>query len=199
MKQLKNILSITLISSFIFFIYSSSGGQSTAEVNKEINDDITEKYGCGSIDECITQYKFDGARAFAGSYTGYSSTEENGAWQKILTSEANYWINNADFERALNVITEGKDFYKDIIDRPAPEKYNLARYNVLSTIIDKLLDQEKFKEAKRYAIKSCDCNMNGRTKADQKDYDGGDEKWDDSASMKNTLLKRINETEELLK
>ena len=194
MKQIKNILSITLISSFIFFIYSSSGGSSDYDDKIE---KLTEEHGCGSVDECITQYKFEGARAFAANSWG--SSEKNASWERVLTAEANYWINNDDFERALNVITEGKDYYKDIIDHAAQEKYNLARYNVLSTIIDRLIDQEKFKEAKRYAIKSCNCNMNGRTKADQKDYDGGDEKWDDAATMKKTLLNRINETEELFK
>ncbi len=194
MKQIKNILSITLISSFIFFIYSSNP---SSENNDRI-EKLTEEHGCGSVDECITQYNFEGARAFAAK-TLFGRSEKNAGWEKILTAEANYWINNDDFERALNVITEGKDYYKDIIDYAAPEKYNLARYNVLSTIIDRLLDQEKFKEAKRYAIKSCNCNMNGRTKADQKDYDGGDEKWDDAATMKKTLLNRINETEELFK
>ena len=34
---------------------------------------------------------------------------------------------------------------------------------------------------------------------DQNDYDGGDEKWDEAASMKNTLLKKIKESEKLMK
>ena len=65
--------------------------------------------------------------------------------------------------------------------------------------VDALIDKEEFKQAKKWALKTCDCNLSGRTKAQQKSYDSGRSKWDEAASMKNTLLKKIRESEKLMK
>ena len=166
------------------------------------NDDLVEKYECENVEDCLVKYNFEAARAFASIASTNSLDDDNKSksMKKIITQESNYWIDNGEFDRGLTVVEVGKDYYRGEYDiQFEAAEYEVAKYGVISMIVDALLDKEEFKEAKRWALKSCDCNISGRTKAKQKDYDGGKSKWDESASMKNTLLKKIKETEKLMK
>lgn len=154
------------------------------------------------MEDCLVKYNFEAARAFASfaSTNSFDDDNKSKSMKKIITQESNYWIDNEEFDRGLTVVEEGKDYYRGEYNVSfEPAEYEVARYGAISMAVDALIGKEEFKEAKRWALKTCDCNISGRTKAQQNDYDGGDEKWDEAASMKNTLLKKIKESEKLMK
>jgi len=178
---------------FILISWIGSMGLSEEESKKE---ELAEQYECQNVEDCLVKYNFEAARAFASIASGnsYDDDNKNKLMQKIITQESNYWIDNGEFDRGLTIVEEGKDYYRGEYNfRFEPEDYEVARYGAISMAVDALIGKEDYKEAKKWALKTCDCNISGRTKAQQK------EKWDEAASMKNTLLTKIKETEELMK
>ena len=183
----------------ILIAWIGSMGQSEEDSKME---ELAEQYECENVEDCLVKYNFEAARAFASfaSTNSFDDDNKSKSMKKIITQESNYWIDNEEFDRGLTVVEEGKDYYRGEYNVSfEPAEYEVARYGAISMAVDALIGKEEFKEAKRWALKTCDCNISGRTKAQQNDYDGGDEKWDEAASMKNTLLKKIKESEKLMK
>ena len=61
--------------------------------------------GCDNVDDCLSKYKFEEARKFASNMKS-GKTEE---LYKIICSESDYWINQNDLIRAINISKELKN------------------------------------------------------------------------------------------
>tara|TARA_B100000963_G_scaffold292105_1_gene262334 strand:- start:1376 stop:1930 length:555 start_codon:yes stop_codon:yes gene_type:complete len=183
MKMKRKIIPITLMLLLVIFV-SSCGG---SDVDKK-KEEVAEKYDCENVDDCITKFNFEAARAFAGVEDDLMGDKQK-AFKKVISAETNYWIDEGEYDRALSILAEGK---VGIEDTPLGEtEFNVMRFKLISSVVDKLLDQASYKEAKKWALKCDDLTVDGWSKSQDRNYD-------EKTNMKNTLLKKIKETEELM-
>jgi hypothetical protein len=161
----------------------SSCGQSEEEKLKE-------KYKCSSCEDCLTKYEFEGARA----YLALADWREANFREEIavLTAEANYWVKEKDYERAIDIVEE---FHLDGFE----EEKQKVKFNVLSSIIDDYIYLKDFDNAKIYALKSSDdINLSGESKSEDPsawDEESEIERW---RSQQTELIERIQKAEKLL-
>ena len=164
----------------------SSCGDSDYEKSR---DKAIEKYDCSSIDDCLSQYNFEGARAHMAAndknggpvFNGY---EEN--IEKISNTESAYLANHGEYERALKILDED---YQGISHR----KYEI-RYNILEIAVDNYCEEGNFQKAKQYALKaSTKHTLQGYTIRDARLY--GEEFENQQA----VLLKKIKTYQNIMK
>lgn len=146
------------------------------------------KYGCSTVDDCLTIYEFEGAR-----YVHEGSSD----LKKIINAEAVYMVKNDEYERAIDIISEGREnFYSD--------DFRKLKFNIVEKIIENLLMNEDIESANKWVSRVCaSCNADGQTKMDVIDYHGigqkgssGEDKkiedyWDENETMDNVLLRKI--------
>jgi hypothetical protein len=181
------MLSGKKISRLIYFtgviVLFSSCGQSEEEK-------LIEKYKCSSCEDCMTKYNFEAAHA----YLALADWREANFREEIavLTAEANYWVKEKDYERAMDILEE---FHLDGYEN---EKQKV-KFNILSSIIDDYISLKDFDNAKIYALKSSDdINLSGESKSENPDA------WDEVSeieswrSQKTELIERIEKAENLL-
>ncbi len=151
------------------YLYSNSGKQ---------------KYGCSSVEDCLTKYEFEGARYFDNNGLGKS---------KISLAEAVFLVGNEEYERAMNVINES-----DVSE----EKLNKNKYIIVSAVIERLILKNNIDEALLWVSRICNiCNIEGKTKKDVISYygigrEGNENKkiedyWDESKTMDKVLTEKI--------
>ena len=140
------------------------------DINEDKQEEIAEKYKCLSVDDCLAQYKFTAARAHLDAIN--DPRNRYAPNKKIVNLETSYWVNQGDFNQAMTVLEEAR--VSIAIDYTKESEYNKMTYNLISSIVNKLLDKGNYKEAKRWALKI--------------DYDKKKEK----------LLKQIKESEKLM-
>jgi len=179
MKKSK-ITPITLMLLLVVFV--SSCGGSDDEENRQA---VAEKYDCDNVEDCLTNFNFEAARAHLNNVELWAKRD---TYKKIVNAETNYWINAGEFDKALSIMEEGKVGIEDGI---YGHEYNRMRFDLISSVVDKLLDKEAYKEAKRWALKCPNLTVEGWG-TDSRDYN-------EKTNMKNTLLTKIKETEELMK
>ena len=185
MKKNK-ISTITLLLLLVVFVPACGG----SDVDKK-KEEFAEKYDCENVDDCLTKFNFEAARAFAGLENDNTiSGDKHKAFKKVFGAETTYWIDEGEYDRALSILAEGKAVIEDTYYMGKNE-FNVMRFKLISSVVDKLLDQASYKEAKRWALKCDDLTVDGWDKSDSGDYD-------EKTNMKNTLLKKIKETEELM-
>lgn len=180
MKINRKIIPSILALSIAAFI-SSCGGSETEDKRQE----IAEEFDCDNVEDCLTNFNFEAARAHLSNVDEWKKRE---TYKKVVNAETNYWVNAGEFDKALSIMEEGKvGIEEGIYDF----EYSKMRFELISSIVDKLLDKESYKEAKKWALKCPNLTVEGWG-ADSSDYD-------EKNNMKNTLLKKIKETEELMK
>ena len=178
MKKSK-ITPITLMLLLVVFV--SSCGGSDDEENRQA---VAEKYDCDNVEDCLTNFNFEAARAHLNNVELWAKRD---TYKKIVNAETNYWINAGEFDKALSIMEESKVGIED----GGYAEYNRMRFDLISSVVDKLLDKEAYKEAKRWALKCPNSGVDG--------WGTGVSNYDEKTNMKNTLLKKIKETEELMK
>jgi len=184
MKIKRKIIPSLFVLSLAAFI--SSCGGSDADKKKA---EVAEKYDCENVDDCLTKFNFEAARAFAGAMESDLMGDKQQAFKKIISAETTYWIDEGEYDRALSILAEGQ---VGIEDTPFGEnEFKVMRFKLISSVVDKLLDQASYKEAKKWALKCDDLTVEGWAKSETNDYD-------EKTNMKNTLLKKIKETEDLM-
>lgn len=168
--------------------------------------------GCNSVDDCLSKYDFEGARKHIGN--AYNSDEEV---KKITISESKYWADKGEIDRALTIVDESWD----TDDYFWPEKdWQEWRYNIIDKGVTSCCEKGNYKQAKIYALKAADdLNIDGvkigkqisgwRDKkgniysyeSDCEDKSGKPclENTAQGPSMRESLLKKITQFEELLK
>ena len=127
---------------------------------------LNEKYDCSSVDDCLSKYNFEGARAYASLPHEEGDYEERIAhwsgWRNILVSESNYWVNNGDFKKALQILDADKENFRVNGNKgPGSCFFNEAKYNLISKIIEKLIDDNEFNEARKWVLKCPDKHKSG--------------------------------------
>ena len=163
---------------------------------------LNEKYNCTGVDDCLSKYNFEGARAhvnFIKSKTDNMSFREiadyNEGWRKIINQESDFWFNDGDYEKALSIIKEEKLKFNfsgstDLFD---VADYNLALYKLINSIIDELLIQNKFEDAKKWCFRLPDAKTDGWSRK------GSPHKYDEASKMKDVMMKKIEDYENSLK
>jgi hypothetical protein len=125
---IRSILYIVLTSSTIL-IYSceSQLDKDREQFETEVKPKLVEKYKCDNIDDCISKYQFEGARAYMGATLFDEFGENEEGLRKITRAEITYLIENGELEKAKSVANES-----DMWD-----EYQNAIPQLLTTLIEK--------------------------------------------------------------
>lgn len=163
--------------------------------------------GCGSVDECLSSYDFEGARKFI--VDGYDF-EKGEKIKKITISESKYWADKGEIDRALTVIDEswGIDDYAW-----SEADWQQWRYNIIDNGVTSCCEKGDYRQAKIYALKaSNELNVDGfkigagtgifndrGVELDYNPHNGATELKAKGPTMRESLLKKISQYEELVK
>ena len=184
-------LIIFLIISIIYFI-------------KPIINTIEEyklnfQHDCIGVDDCLSKYNFEGARAYISLPYDVGNYKErdahNDGWVNIIVAESNYWVNNGDFKKALQILDADKQNYNNATDLNFVY-FNRAKYDLINNIIEKLLDDNEFDEARKWVLKCPDKHESGQNFREE---DGFYKRHKPSEKMRYILNKKIDELEKLSK
>ena len=190
---MKKLLFILILTSLAFSCKSDE--EKRRDQRKEDLSNLIEDLSCKSVDDCLSIYDFVSARKIADLLNDDSiggEKEEN--MQKIIIEEALYWARDNDFNRSFNTISEGKNHFTQYnIYRPG--LYYGAQFTIISFIVDRLIDEEKYKTAKKWALKLPDAVYDSSY---QLIYEKGDRGYDEEKTMVKILFDRIDKTEKLL-
>lgn len=160
---------------------------------------LNEKYDCSSVDDCLSKFEFEGARAYISlpyDRRVYQQRDaHNNGWVNIIVSETNYWVNNGDFKKALQILDADKENYNNASDLNYTG-FNRAKYDLISRIIEKLLDENEFSEARKWVLRCPDKHESG---IDFREEDGYYKKHKPQEKMRYILNKKIDEFENLSK
>ena len=113
----------------------------------------------------------------------------------ILVSETNYWVNNGDFKKAFQILEADKQNYNNATDLNYVH-FNRAEYDLINNIIEKILDDNEFNEARKWVLKCPDKHESG---IDFREEDGFYKKHKPYEKMRYILNKKIDEFEKLSK
>ena len=204
---------------FILFLFISSCFSPNSENIKTVK---TES-GCTSVDDCISKYDFEGARAYMAIKPDYEAIHDDDI-KNVTIAESKYWADKGEIDKALTVIDESWG----IDDSKWPEAdWQSWRYNIIDKGVASFCEKSDFKQAKILALKAADdinvdglkiglggtgrfIDKNGRETEAEYKYQGtpfeevtapagATEIKAKGPSMRESLLKKINEYETLLK
>jgi hypothetical protein len=151
--------------------------------------------GCGSVDECISSYDFEGARKFMAK-NWFNKDEDI---KKITIAESKYWADKGDIDKALTVIDETWGI--DDSDWSEAD-WQSWRYNILDKGVSSFCEKADYKQAKILALKAADdLNVDGfkiGSELEESDRNNNHIKAK-GPSMRKSLLKKISDYETLLK
>lgn len=190
---MKKLLFILILTSLAFSCKSDS--EKRRDQRKEDLSNLIEDLSCKSVDDCLSIYDFVSARKIADLLNDDAIggvRAEN--MQKIIIEEALYWARDNDFNRSFNTISEGKNHFTEYNDY-RPGLYYGAQFTIISFIVDRLIDEEKYKTAKKWALKLPDAVYNSSY---QLIYEKGEDGYDEEKTMVKILFDRIDKTEKLL-
>lgn len=190
---MKKLLFILILTSLAFSCKSDE--EKRRDQRKEDLSNLIEDLSCKSVDDCLSIYDFVSARKIADLLNDDSiggEKEEN--MQKIIIEEALYWARDNDFNRSFNTISEGKNHFTQY-NTYRPGLYYGAQFTIISFIVDRLIDEEKYKTAKKWALKLPDAVYDSSY---QLIYEKGDHGYDEEKTMVKILFDRIDKTEKLL-
>ena len=183
-------------------LYSCSNGEKEVELDKD------GKPMCASVDECLACYDFERARKLIDHSFG-NSIEENEDTKNITIAESKFWADKGEIDKALTVIDESWG----IDDYAWPEAdWQSWRYNIIDKGVASFCEKSDYKQAKILALKAAeDINVDGfkigsgtgkfNDRGVETDYNpnnGAKEIKAQGPSMRESLLKKINEYEKLL-
>ena len=157
---------------------------SKLSVNKS---NLTEKHGCNGVDDCLSKYNFEAARAFMAAEEESGEGGVSKHLDKIISAESVFNAKQGDFQRGLDVINEANynQFEEGNRER--------ARYVILGMAVDYYLDKHDIQSAKIWALKASNLrNIEGYT---EREIYG----WKASETQQKILLKKINDYQETIK
>lgn len=181
---------------FILFLFISSCFSPNSENIKTVKTET----GCTSVDDCISKYDFEGARAYMAIKTDNIYIHDDDI-KNVTIAESKYWADKGEIDKALTVIDESWGI--DDSDWPEAD-WQSWRYNIIDKGVATFCDKSEFKQAKGLALKASeDINVDG--------HKIGETGWEDAngvthngdkakgPSMQDALLKKISKYEALLK
>ena len=181
---LKSFFLVTNICLCSFFISSCN---SDDEESEKLEKEISEKYKCDNVDDCISKYQFEGARAYMAEEEKNSGLGVYKNLPKITQAESIYLAKQNEFERAIDVINEANQ-----INYYEQEKQKL-KFIIYEMAVSKYCDDGDFTTAKKFALKSSDLiNTEGWSK-------DGTNTWNDNETQQKILLKKIKDYETAMK
>jgi hypothetical protein len=169
-------------------------------------DDLNDNGGCSTVEGCLSNYDFERARKIAGE--SFSSDDE----LKIITiAESKYWADKGEIDRALSVVDESWG----ISDLTWEESdWQAWRYNIIDKGVTMCCEKGDYRQAKIYALKaSNELNVDGfkigsgtgryldnkGVEYESKVYSNMSEIKAKGPTMRESLLKKISQYEELVK
>ena len=187
---------------FIIFLFMSSCFSSNSE-------NIKTESGCSSVDDCISKYDFEGARAYMAIKPDFEAIHDDDI-KNVTIAESKYWADKGEIDKALTVIDESWGI--DDSDW-AEADWQAWKYNIIDKGVSSCCEKGNYKQAKIYALKAADdINVDGfkigsgtgkfNDEGVEKDYNpnnGAKEIKAQGPSMRETLLKKISQFEELVK
>ena len=183
-------LIIFLIISIIYFIKPI--------INTTEEYKLNFQHDCIGVDDCLSKYNFEGARAHVNFIKSSTDpiiltyningirAEYDESWMNIINQESDFWFNDGDYEKALSIIKEEK------LKFDHAGKYNLAIHKLINSIIDELLIQNKFEDAKKWCFRLPDAKTDGWSRKESP-Y-----KYDEAPKMKDVMMKKIKDYENTL-
>jgi hypothetical protein len=168
--------------------------------------------GCNSVDECLSSYDFEGARKQVGD-----DFDKDREIKKITIAESKYWADKGEIDRALTIVDESwstDDYFWPESD------WQEWRFNIIDKGVTSCCEKGDYRQAKVFALKaSDDMNLAGQKlgekiegwvdkKGNFYSYEsdceekGGKPCLEAKAqgpSMRESLLKKISQYEELVK
>jgi hypothetical protein len=171
-------------------------------------DDLNDNGSCSTIEGCLSKYDFERARKIAGE--SIISDDE----LKIITiAESKYWADKGEIDRALTVVDEswGIDDYEW-----KESDWQAWRYNIIDKGVTTCCEKGDYRQAKIYALKASEeLNIDGLKigsgteryldkQGNEHDHEGRThsdckELKAKGPSMRESLLKKISQYEELVK
>ena len=136
---IRSILYIVLTSSTLL-IYSceSQMDKDREQFETEVKPKLVEKYNCDNIDDCISKYQFEGARAYMGAtlFEHFGEEDEEGL-RKITRAEISYLIENGELEKAKSVANESDmwDEYQNSIPQLLTKFIEKREYDQVFAIL----------------------------------------------------------------
>ena len=153
------------------------------------------KYNCNGVDDCLSKYNFEGARAFVNlilsdnpSYAEIS--EHSSGWEKIINQESESWFNDGEYEKALSIIKDEKLKFNHsgTLDLFNEQGYNLALYKLIASVIEKLLFENKVEDAKKWCFRLPEATTSGWGPSSTEQYDI-------KPKMRDVMMTKIKEFE----
>ena len=188
---MKKLLFVLILTSFAFSCKSDF--EKREDQKREDLSNLIEELSCKSVEDCLSNYDFKSARSIA-ALSGHYDKEKY--LILILNEESIYWAKNNDFNRAYNTIIEGKvHYFTSLMDDTNEFHYHKAQFTIIEYIVDKLLDTEDYRAAKKWALKLPDASYHDYW---EKVYFKGDKQYDAKKSKVNSLLNKISQIEKLL-
>jgi len=149
---------------------------------------LNEKYNCTGVDDCLSKYEFEGARAYM-DISDKREYDKSYDWEVIISAESDYWIKEGEFKKAFSIIDQTISrvvFGSSNIDET---HHNLIRMKAISAIVDELCTKNEFNEARKWVLKCPDVAIDGfNYEANKKD-----------GLIRDVLNKRIDDYEKLSK
>jgi hypothetical protein len=167
-------------------LFSCGPSEEEIEIEKKNkkHSELAEKYKCDNVEDCLSKYEFEGARA----YYSYDGTDEF----DIVTAESQYWLKEKEYMKSLSII----EAYSLEEDHYQKAKTKL-RFNTISSIIDDYIIERNFEKAKEYALRLNDnINIENETKEYYSRYN--DDEKNPFESQQDEMLKKIEKAEKLL-
>ena len=125
------------------------------------NDEILAKYGCTDFNDCLSNYKFDGAYFYYNQEKQKFETSGQGSildnilsgkgeeifnkYQKLITGQVSYWNQNKKYENSINILQEysfSSSYVLATDDEDDNKGYNLEvsfYNNLLGDVITKMI------------------------------------------------------------
>jgi hypothetical protein len=176
METVKKKISKLATLSITIFLISACATKHEREVENKLKE-VKEKYSCISVDDCLSKYDFEAARAFMGAD---GSQYDN--LPKITTAESIFLAKKGEFERAISVIDEANhvNYYEH-------EKQEL-KYTIYDMAVTSLLEKSEYNQAKKWAMRSSDLHSTkGWTKDEKSSH------WSKDETQRAVLLEKIKE------
>ena len=107
---------------------------------------LNEKYDCIGVDDCLSKYKFDGARAYMG-ISEKKTEDKSEDWEAVISAESDYWIKEGEFKKAFSIIDQ--TISRVYFGGSYMTHHNLIRMKAISAIVDELNDKNEFNEARK--------------------------------------------------
>jgi hypothetical protein len=176
-----------------------------------IESDSKNKRGCSSVDGCLSKYDFENARYHYSAHVKEWGGDYKGYLKKITIAESKYWADQGDIDRALSVIDESWGVSES--DWPE-EDWQCWKFNIIDKGVSSCCEKGNYKQAKILALKAADdINVDGikigsgtgrfldkaGIEFDYRRDSGCKEIKAKGPSMRESLLKKISQFEELLK